>query len=130
VCHLAHSLFGILDSDSEALYSQKMSQLEEELLDWLKLMREQTIVVRSTLESVDQTLHRVLTNELTLTNELHKFLNFLNVGNKKIEIRYTFTALLLALNEHAMRILQAAEEDRDVYNTVTQVCLHWRKGII
>jgi hypothetical protein len=130
VGHVAHSLFGMLDSDSEALYSQKISQLEEEQLDWLKLMREQTIVVRSTLKSVSQTLHHVSTNELTLTEELHKILNFVNVGNKKIEIRYTFTALLLALNDHAMRIWQAVEEVRDVYNTVREVCLHWRNGII
>jgi len=130
VGHVVHTLFGTLDSDSEAFYSQNISQLEEEQLDWLKLMREQTIVVRSTLKSVNQTLHHVSTNELTLTKELHKILNFLNVGNKKIENRYTFTALLLALKDHAMRIRQAIEEGKDVYNTVIQVCLYWRNGII
>ena len=59
VGHVAHSLFGMLDSDSEAFYNQKISQLEEDQLDWVKLMREQTIVVRSTLKSVNQTLHDV-----------------------------------------------------------------------
>jgi gamma-glutamyl phosphate reductase len=42
VGHVAHSLFGMLDSNNEALYNQKTTQLEEEQLDWLKLMREQT----------------------------------------------------------------------------------------
>jgi len=41
---------GMLDFDSEEFYNQKISQLEEEQLDWLKLMHEQTIVVRSTLK--------------------------------------------------------------------------------
>jgi hypothetical protein len=120
----------MLDSDSEAFYNQKISQLEEEQLDWLKLMCEQTIVVRSALKSVNQTLHDVSTNELTLTRELHRILNFINVGNKKIENNYASNVLLLTLNDHATRIRQAIEEVRDVYNTVLQVCLHWRNGII
>jgi len=64
VGHVAHSLFRMLDSDSEAFYIHKISQLEEDQLDWLKLMREQTVVVRSTLKSVNQTLHNVSATEL------------------------------------------------------------------
>jgi len=87
VGHVAHLLFRMLDSDSEAFCNQKIAQLEEEQqLDWLKLIHEQT-VVRSTLKSVNLTLHDVSTNELTLTRELHKILKFINVGNKKIEVR-------------------------------------------
>jgi hypothetical protein len=41
------------------------------------------------------------TNKLTLMREVHKILNFVTVGNKKIENRYALTALLLALNDHA-----------------------------
>jgi hypothetical protein len=62
------------------------------------------MVVQTTLKSVNQTLHDVSTNELTLTRELHKILKFINVGNKKIENRYARTALLLAWNDSAMRI--------------------------
>jgi len=94
------------------------------------LIREQTTVVWSTLKSVNQTLHHVSTNELTLIRELHKILKFINVGNKKIENRYALTAILLTLNDHATRICQAIEEVRGAYNTVIQVCLRWRNGII
>jgi hypothetical protein len=104
--------------------------MQEEQLDWVKLMREQTIVVRSTLKSVNQTLHDVSTNELVLTSELHKILNFINAGNKKIENKYAFTALLLTLTDDATRIREAIAEVKDVYDTVIQVCLHWRNGII
>jgi hypothetical protein len=120
----------MLDSDSEAFYNQKISQLEEAQLNWLKLTRENTIVVQSTLRPVNKTLHDVSTHELILAKELDKILNFVNVGNKKIESKYALTALLLALNDHATRILQATEEVKDVYNTVIQVCLHWRSGIV
>jgi hypothetical protein len=43
VGHVAHSLFGMLDSDSEVFYNQKISQLEEQL-DWLKLMRNRLLL--------------------------------------------------------------------------------------
>ena len=120
----------MLDSDSEAFYNQKIFQLEEEQLDWVKLMREETIVVRSTLKSVNQTLHDVSANELVLTSELHKILNFINAGNKKTENKYAFTALLSTLTDHVTRIRQATGEVKAVYDTVIQVCLHWRNGII
>jgi hypothetical protein len=71
VGHVAHSLFGMLDSDSAIFYNQKIAKLQEKL-DWLKLSREQAIVVRSTLNSVNKTLHDVSTNEVTLTSQLHK----------------------------------------------------------
>lgn len=128
--HVAHSLFGMLDSESEVFYNQKIAQLEEEQLEWLKLIREQTTVVRSTLKSVNKTLHDVSVNELTLTRELQQVLKFINVRNKKIENRYAITALLLTLNDHAMRIRQAIEEVRDVYNIVIQVYLHGKNEII
>jgi hypothetical protein len=75
-------------------------------------------------------LQVVSTNELTLTKDLNKILNFVNVENKKTENRYALTALLLALNDHATRIRQAIEEVRDVYNTVIQVCLNSKNGIV
>jgi hypothetical protein len=88
-------------------------------LNWLKLIREQNTVVRSTLKSVNHTLNDVSTNELTLTKKLRKILSFVNVGNKIIENRYALTPLLSALNDHATRIRQAIEEVRDVYNSNT-----------
>jgi hypothetical protein len=70
----------------------------------------------------------VSTNELILTWELHKIFNFVKVENKKIGNRFVLTALF-ALNYYAARIRHAIGI-RSVYNTVMQVCLHWRNGII
>jgi len=83
-------------------YNQKISQLEKEQLDWLKLNREQVIVVRSTLRSVNQTLYDIPTHEMLLTKELRKILDSVNVRNKKIEGKYASTALYLAVNSHAV----------------------------
>jgi pyruvate-formate lyase-activating enzyme len=72
----------------------------------------------------------VSTYELALTKTLYKILNFVNVVNKKLENIYARTPLLSALNDHATRIRQAIEEVRDVYNTVTQVCIQWRNEFV
>jgi len=120
VGYAAHSLFGILDSDHETFYNQKFSQLEEEQLDWFKLSREQ-VIVRSTLRSVNQTLHNIATHEMLLTKELRKILNSVNVGNKKIEGKYASTAFYLSVNSHAMRLRQAICEVKDVYDNHTDM---------
>jgi hypothetical protein len=130
VGYATHSLFGILDSDHETFYNQKISQLEEEQLDWLKLSREQDIVVVSTLRSANRTLQDIATHEMLLTKELLIIMKSVNVGNKKIETKYALTALCLVLNSHAIRLRQAVGEVKDVYDTIIQICLHWKNGIV
>jgi hypothetical protein len=56
---VSHSLFGILDSDNEEFFKDKIKQLETEQSDLIKLSREQMVVVKSTLKSVNKTLHDV-----------------------------------------------------------------------
>jgi len=104
--------------------------LEEEQLDCLKLSREQVIVVRSILGSVNQTLYDIATHEMLLPKELRTILNSLNVGNKKTEDTYASTALYLAVNSHAMRLHQAIGEVKNVYDTIILICLHWKNGIV
>jgi hypothetical protein len=44
---ISHSLFGILDSDDEEFFSQKISQLDGDQSDMIKLSKEQMVVVKS-----------------------------------------------------------------------------------
>jgi hypothetical protein len=61
-------------------------------LDWLQMIREQTTVVRSTLKCVNQTLHDVSNNELTIIREQHQILKFMTLVTKKLR---TGTHILL-----------------------------------
>jgi len=75
---VAHSLFGMLDSDSEAFYNQKMYQLEE-----LAEVDPRTDYCCSVhLEICKQNPTRCIYSELILAKELDKILNFVNVGNE------------------------------------------------
>jgi hypothetical protein len=44
--HVAHSLFGMLDSETEEFYNQTITRFEREQLESVQLIREQTTVVR------------------------------------------------------------------------------------
>jgi hypothetical protein len=59
---VSHSLFVVLDSNNEEFYNKKTTQLQGEQLSLIKLAREQMVVVRSILKSVNKTLNDVSSN--------------------------------------------------------------------
>jgi hypothetical protein len=78
---ISHAMFGIMDADNEEFYNKKKSRLEEEESDLIKLSREQMIIVKSTLKSVNRTLHDFSKNELILekgSEDMKKFINHEN----------------------------------------------------
>jgi hypothetical protein len=95
---VTHSLFGVLDSE---FYNQNISQLEEQA-DLIKLSSKQMVIVKSTLKSVNRTLHDVSRNGLVLEKGLDEIKKFINHENGEIKQKYTYTAMLVALNDHAI----------------------------
>ena len=59
-------LFGTMDYEDANYYSDKISHLENEQLDFLKLSKEQITVVKTTLRSINSTLLTVTENEVFL----------------------------------------------------------------
>lgn len=66
---VSYSLFGILDSENEESFNQKISQLEGEQSDLIKLAKEQMVVVKSTLKSVNKTLNDVSKKKIDFREE-------------------------------------------------------------
>jgi hypothetical protein len=128
---VSHSVFGILHSDSEEFYNDKIKQLEEtEQSDLIKLSRQQMVVVKSTLKSVNKTLHDDSRNELILEKGLKEIKEFINKENGEIRENHSYTAMLVALNDHAIQIQRALEEVKDEYNILIQSCLSAKQGIM
>jgi hypothetical protein len=129
VGQISHSLFGTVDSDDEEVFNNNISQLEEEQAGLIKLAREQMVVVKSTLKSVTRTLHEVTNNELILEKGLQDIKKFITKDNGEIKRQYTYTSMLVILNDHAIRIQRALEEAKDEYNII-QSCLNAKNGIV
>jgi ATP-dependent 26S proteasome regulatory subunit len=121
---------GVLVSGDEEFYNNKITQLEREQSDLIKLSREQMVVVKSTLKSVNKTLNDVSNNELILENGLTEIKKFVNKENREIKEKYTYTAMLVALNDHAIQIQRALEEVKDEYNILIQSCMNAKQGIM
>jgi hypothetical protein len=75
---VAHSLFGVLDSDNEAFYNEKF--VGGGAVGLAEVNARTDYCCWPILKSVNQIVHDVSTNELSLTKELQNILNFINVG--------------------------------------------------
>ncbi|PNF34241.1 hypothetical protein B7P43_G17488 [Cryptotermes secundus] len=130
VGQISHTLFGILDSENEEAYNSRINQLEGEQSDLIKLAREQMVVVKSTLKSVNKTLNDVSKNEMILEKGLRDIRKFINEENGELKEKYTYTSMLVTLNDHAIQIQRALEEVKNEYDVILQSCLNARSGII
>jgi hypothetical protein len=65
-------LFGTMDSEDASYYTDKISNLEREQVDFLKLSKEQITIVKSTLRAVNTTLRDVSENEKVLAKCLEE----------------------------------------------------------
>jgi hypothetical protein len=125
---VSHSLFGTLDSENEEFYNQKISQLEGEQADLIKLSREQMVIVKSTLKLVNRTLQYVSGNELLLEKCLDEIKKSINHENGEIRDKYSYTTMLVALNDHAIQIQRALEEVKHEYDILIQSCMNAHRG--
>ena len=78
-------MFRMLDSVSELVYN-RIFHLEEELMEKVKLIRQQITVVRSVLKSVNKTLQDMSNSELIFTSELHQILLLIHVARRQLII--------------------------------------------
>ena len=95
-------LFGTLDNEDANYYTDKISHLENEQLDFLKLSKEQITVVKTTLRSVNSKLTTVSGNEKFLSKGLEEMAKHVNEQDGEIKEMFTAYTLLLTINEHAM----------------------------
>jgi hypothetical protein len=127
---VSHALFGVLDDENESFYNKKISQLETEQADIIKLSKQQVIVFKSTLRSVNYTLQDVARNEAVLAKGLEAISNHVDRENGEIKEKYTYTSFLVVLNEHAIQIERAFTEVREEYDVILKAVLNAQKGII
>jgi methyl-accepting chemotaxis protein len=104
-----------LDSEDANYYTDKISQLENEQLDFLKLSKEQITVVKTTLRSINSTLLTVTENEKSLSKGLEEMAKHVNEQDGEIKEMFNAYSLLLTINEHAMQLNRAIDVCRIEY---------------
>jgi hypothetical protein len=123
-------LFGMLDAENANYYTNKISQLENEQLDFLKLSKEQITVVKYTLWSVNSTLLTVSENERCLSKGIEEMAKHTDDQNKEIKEMFGSYSLVLTINEHSMQLSRAIEEYRREYEILIDAVVNSHKGVI
>jgi len=95
-------LFGTLNNEDANYYTDKISHLENAQLDFLKLSKEQIVVVKTTIRSVNSTLLTVSENEKSLAKGLEEMIKHVDEQDGEIKEMFTAYSLSLTINEHAM----------------------------
>lgn len=123
-------LFGTMDSEDASYYTEKITNLEREQLDFLKLSKEQITVVKSTLRSMNSTLLAVSENERILSRGLDEMAKHINERDGEIKEMFTATSMLLTINEHTMQLERAINECRKEYNILIDAIMNSQKGVL
>jgi hypothetical protein len=127
---LSKILFGTMDSEDASYYTDKISKLEREQIDFLKLSKEQITVVKSTLRSLNSTLMDVSENEKILSKGLEKMAQHINERDGEVKRMFTATSMLLTVNDHSMQLERAINECRREYEILIDAIINSQKGVI
>jgi len=123
-------LFGTMDNEDASYYAEKISNLEKEQIDFLKLSKEQITVVKSTLQSLNSTLLAVSENERILSKGLEEMARHVNEHDGEIKDMFTGTSMFLTVNEHNMQLERALSECRSEYDILIGAVVNSQKGIL
>jgi hypothetical protein len=119
-----------MDSDDASYYAEKISKLEREQIDFLKLSKEQITVVKSTLRSMNSTLIAVSENEKVLAKGLEQMAKHVNKHDGEMKDMLTATSMLLATNEHTIQLERAINEGKREYSILIEAVMNSQKGIL
>jgi hypothetical protein len=67
---------------------------------------------------------------MVLENGLQDIREFINEENAEIKRKYTYSSMLVTLNDHAMQIQRALDEEKDEYDVILQSCLNAKSRIV
>ena len=111
-------------------YTDKISHLENEQLDFLRLSKEQITVVKTTFRSIKSTLLTVSENVKFLSKGLEEMAKHVNAQDGEIKEMFTAYLLLLTINEHALQLNRAIDECRREYEILIDAVIDSQRGVI
>ena len=123
-------LFGTLDNEDANYYSDKITSLEREQVDFLRLSKEQITVVKSTLRSLNSTLLAVSDNERILSKGLEDMAKHINKQDGEVKRMFTSTSMMLSVNEHSVQLTRAIIECRREYEILIDAIMNSQKGVL
>ena len=106
---VSKALFGTMDDDDAQFYHDHIEHLEQGSITLKQLLKEQLIVVKSTLGTVNATLTDVEYNEHKMREGLVALQSHVATFGTQVENATHLLSLKITLEDHIVRALDAAE---------------------
>lgn len=127
---LSKILFGTLDEEDADYYNAKITKLESEQLEFLRLSKEQILVVKSTLETNNRSINEILQRQTAINERLDKIIEEVNKRNEHVSTVMSNQELRILVNEHLNVLYSEVETLRSQYELILDAILNAVKGIV
>ena len=106
---VSKSLFGTMDDDDAQFYHDHIEHLEQGSVTLTQLLKEQLIVVKSTLGTINESLTDVEYNEQKMREGLTALQSHVTTFGTQVENATHLLSLKITLEDHIVRALDAAQ---------------------
>ena len=120
-------LFGTLDYDDSVYYTNKITELEQEQKDFLRISKEQLLVIKSAVISFNSTIRDVNKNEKVLKDGLYKLNSHVNKISNFLNNEMQTLALI---SEHIIQIERVMTECKEIFELIIDALIHSQDGAI
>jgi hypothetical protein len=122
-------LFGTLDSDDANYYTTRINELEQEQeqeqKDFIRIARDQILVIKSAITSFNFIMRDVEKNEKFLEERLMKLTNH---DNNLTSNDYAETQSIAMIFEHMLQIERTLKGTREFFNLIIDTVMHAQDG--
>lgn len=130
VGQISKILFGTLAEDDAEYYSDKISALENEQKEFLRISKEQMIVVKSTIASFNSTFKEVQRNEKILQSGLNKLAKHMDTVSEQLVNETYIISITQTIAEHSLQIQRSMDDCERTFNIILDALVHAQDGIL
>ena len=121
------ALFGNPNYEDSQYYTQKINELEHDQKDFLRISKDQMLIIKSTITSFNSTIRNVERNEKVLKEGLLK----LNAQLSNVTISlFDETQSLAMISEHVTQIQRVIQECQEMFELIIDALIHASDGAI
>jgi hypothetical protein len=123
-------LFGTLDNEDAKYYNDQIKHFEENSEDFTKLLKQQLIIVRSSLGAVNNTVMDIEYNQKKVENALIQIKNFLNATMAEDQRDINTLKAKIMVESHIAKAKEALETLQRYLDIILNSISQARKGIL
>jgi hypothetical protein len=127
---ISEVLFGTMDNEDAKYYNEHIRHFEENSDDITKLLKQQLIVVRSTLGTINNTLTDMENNQEKVKSGLIQTKSFLDSATSETRKKLNTLAAEISVESHIAKAREAIDTLQRYLDIVLESIVNARKGIL